>query len=100
MRRERLARWLLAGEGANRCSRSPLPPSRRLVFGRRRFKLLELKLHLVEQARLAFAARLGCEISSKRKALRAIGRKPDEDIELGSSGLLKTNRPEKGLLLA
>ena len=56
MRRERLARRLAAGEGANgrRC-RGLL--GRKLVLGGGGFELFELQLHLIEQPRLALAAR-------------------------------------------
>jgi hypothetical protein len=43
---------------------------RELVLGRRGFQLLELKLHLVEQARLALAAR------AKQVALELLDRQP------------------------
>ena len=56
MRRERLAGGLPAGEGANRRGRCGLRGGN-LIFARRRLKLLELQLHLVEQTLLALVAR-------------------------------------------
>ena len=55
--REGFARWLLAGERANRgtrCWRSPFASE--LILRRGRFEFLQFELHLVEKARAPFAA--------------------------------------------
>jgi hypothetical protein len=57
VRRERLARRLLAREGAHLGGLRRRLLGRDLVLGGIRFELLELELHLVEQPRLALAAR-------------------------------------------
>src|ERR1700751_775268 len=56
MRRERLARGLSAGEGTHRRGRCCLRGGK-LILGRRGLELLELKLHLLDQTRLALVAR-------------------------------------------
>ena len=56
MRRERPAGGLSAGEGADLRGRCGLL-GRELILGRGSFQLLELKLHLVDQTRLALVAR-------------------------------------------
>jgi hypothetical protein len=58
MRRERLARGPVARKAVNRgrlADSGGCLLGRKLVFRRTRFKLLQLKLHLVEQVRLALA---------------------------------------------
>jgi len=76
MRRERLARGLPASERANRrgCRRLL---GRKLVLAVRGFQLLELELHLVEQARFALIAR------SEQAALELL----DDQLLMGDQGL-------------
>ena len=60
MRRERLARGPSTREGANLrglAARGLSLLGHNLLLGRRRFELLELKLHLVDEPRLALVAR-------------------------------------------
>jgi hypothetical protein len=73
MRRERLARGPSTREGANLrglAARGHSLLGRNLVLGRRRFELLELKLHLVDEPRLALVAR------SKQVALELLDHQP------------------------
>src|SRR5438874_7287415 len=81
MRGERLAGGPLAGERVNLRGRCRLL-SRNLVLGRRGFQLLELKLHLVDEARRALVAR------SKEVAFELLDRQPKmRDQGLRARGL-------------
>src|SRR5947209_7299563 len=76
MRREWLARRPPAREGAHLCGCSSLLGGN-LILGRRCFQLLELKLHLVDQSRLALVAR------AKQVALELLDGQP----HIGNQGI-------------